>query len=289
MQTAYELEVQNGFSYQTPSGFKLTKDRSSGQDIKYPRDVFRDKSGTCVDLAITYAALAEAVGLKANLMLVEGHAFPVIFLPSGQPFPVEATGIGGVGHSMSFQQAVEYGDKEFRKYLDGGIFYFVKVDEELNSAGVRNPELAQVGNDFLEKCGIKRQLGVAGETTVARSGGSNANVIAAQASDTGRSYLVIHDHSLGNLAAFCVGVLYVTDDAVIFRSGKSTDGRLDHFEIKKSDIKEARKNRMPLGQQGAYYEGFHIRLQNGVNFNFARMDQNGRALSSDDVLMDLMR
>jgi hypothetical protein len=100
---------------------------------------------------------------------------------------------------------------------------------------------------------------------------------------------VIHDHSLGNLAAFCVGVLYVTDDAVIFRSGKSTDGRLDHFEIKKSDIKEARKNRMPLGQQGAYYEGFHIRLQNGVNFNFARMDQNGRALSSDDVLMDLMR
>jgi hypothetical protein len=46
---------------------------------------------------------------------------------------------------------------------------------------------------------------------------------------------------------------------------------------------------MPLGQQGAYYEGFHIRLQNGVNFNFARMDQNGRALSSDDVLMDLMR
>jgi len=54
-------------------------------------------------------------------------------------------------------------------------------------------------------------------------------------------------------------------------------------------VKEARKNRMPLGQQGAYYEGFHIRLQNGVNFNFARMDQNGRALSSGDVLMDLVR
>ena len=290
LQAAYELEVQNGFSYQTPSGFKLTKDRSSGQDIKYPRDVFRDKSGTCVDLAITYAALAEAVGLKANLMLVEGHAFPVIFLPSGRPYPVETTGIGGVGHSISFQQAVEYGDKEFRKYLDGGIFYFVKIDEELNSAGVRNPELAQVGNDFLEKSGIKRQSGLPGETTVPRSAGSNANVIAAsQASDMGRSYLVVHDHGLGNLATFCVGVLYVTDDAVIFSSSKSTDGRLDHFEIRKSEIKEARKNRMPLGQQGAYYEGFHIRLQNGVNFNFARIDQNGRALSADEVLMALMR
>jgi hypothetical protein len=105
----------------------------------------------------------------------------------------------------------------------------------------------------------------------------------------GRSYLVVHDHGLGTLATFCVGVLYVTDDAVIFSSSKSTDGRLDHFEIRKSEIKEARKNRMPLGQQGAYYEGFHIRLQNGVNFNFARIDQNGRALSADEVLMALMR
>jgi len=44
-----------------------------------------------------------------------------------------------------------------------------------------------------------------------------------------------------------------------------------------------------LGQNGNYFEGFHIRLMNGVNYNFANVDQNGRGLSADTVLMELMR
>jgi hypothetical protein len=73
-----------------------------------------------------------------------------------------------------------------------------------------------------------------------------------------------------------------------YRASKSNDGRMDQFEIKRSDIKEARKNKMPMGQNGQYFEGFHIRLQNGVNFNFARINQQGQSLSSDEVLMSLM-
>lgn len=38
----YDLEVLNGISYQTPSGF-LVEYMSGGQDLKYPRDVLRDK------------------------------------------------------------------------------------------------------------------------------------------------------------------------------------------------------------------------------------------------------
>jgi len=64
---------------------------------------------------------------------------------------------------------------------------------------------------------------------------------------------------------------------------------MDRFVIKKSDIKEAKKNRMPMGQTGNYFEGFHIRLANGVNYNFANIDENGRGLSADTILMELMR
>lgn len=291
LRKAYELELQNGFSYQTPSGF-MTKDRSSGQDIKYPRDVFRDKSGTCVDLAITYAALAEAVGLRASLMLVNGHAFPVIMLPSGRPLPVETTGIGGVNSQAPWEKVTEFGAQEFQKYLSQGEFYFVNVDEQLNSAGVRNPELAQVGNDFLEKSGIRRASYSSGGSVSAPSSGRQATSGFANdpgtANAQGKAYLVVHDHGLGNLAFFCVGILYVSGDTIVFEARKANDGRMDRFEIHKSDIKEARKNKMPLGQNGFYFEGFHIRLQNGVNFNFARIDEQGRSLSSNDVLMDLM-
>jgi hypothetical protein len=229
------------------------------------------------------------VGLKANLMLVEGHAFPVIILPSGQPFPVETTAIGGVGQSASFEQAVEAGAKELLKYLEGGIFYFVKIDEELNADGVRNPELPQVSSNFLETSGIRPPSSFSdGGASMGRAGRPSTSGFANKANAGARSYLVVHDHGIGNLAFFCVGVLYVSGDMVAFQASKANDGRMDHFEIRKSEIKEARKNRMPLGQNGSYYEGFHIRLQNGVNFNFARIDQQGRALSSNDVLMDIM-
>jgi len=55
------MELGNDIVYTTPSGSFLTEGNSSLQDIKYPRDVFRDRAGTCIDLAITYAALAESV------------------------------------------------------------------------------------------------------------------------------------------------------------------------------------------------------------------------------------
>ena len=64
------------------------------QDIKYPRDVLRAKSGTCIDLAILYATLAESVGMHAYLMLVPGHCFSVVNV-SGQMIAVENTGLGG--------------------------------------------------------------------------------------------------------------------------------------------------------------------------------------------------
>lgn len=290
LERAYEMELLNDIVYSTPSGF-LTPDKASGQDIKYPRDVFRDKSGTCVDLAITYAALAEAVGLKANLMVVRAHTFPVIRLPSGRLLPVESTGLGGGNQRMTFEQAVERGMKEFQEYLNDGVYYFVNVEEVWNTDRVPNPELAQLGTDFLEKSGIRPLTDIAANSTGGRPARGNSGGLAGSASASNapaKAYLVVHDHGLANLAYYCVGVMYISGDTVTFEAKKANDGHLDSFQIKKSDIREARKNKMPLGQNGYFLEGFHIRLQNGVNYNFGSIDEQGRALSSNAILMDLM-
>jgi hypothetical protein len=85
------------------------------------------------------------------------------------------------------------------------------------------------------------------------------------------------------LAAFCVGTLYVSEDTVTFEADRANDGRRDRFEVRKSEIREVKKNRVPM----ANMQAFHLRLQNGVNFNFAVIDERGLGLSPDAVLMAL--
>lgn len=150
----YELEVANGISYQTPSGF-LVNYVPAGQDIKYPRDVLRDKAGTCVDLAILYASVCEAVGLDSYIVLIPGHAFPVIVLPSGALLPVESTGVGGaaLGQSAPFEKAVEIGEKNLRE-LKLGQYFIVRV-KELQSMGIIPPELPRLPADILNQWGYK--------------------------------------------------------------------------------------------------------------------------------------
>jgi hypothetical protein len=289
LEAAFELEKRNDLSYTTPSGSFLTADSSSLQDIKYPRDVFRDKTGTCIDLAITYAALAESVGLHAYLMVVPQHTFPVIRLSDGQLLPIESTLIGGGDQRGSFKEAVEKGIKEMQEHADDGRFYFVDVQKEWNTDGVPKPELRQLATDFLEKSGI-RPINEIGAGRRASGGNSRASRGATLADNVpqGTAFRLVHDHGIGTLNAFCMGTLYLTDDSVVFQSDRSSDGRMDRFVIKKTDIKEVRKNRMPLGQNGNFFEGFHIRLLNGVNYNFASIDNQGKGLSSDPILMELL-
>ena len=151
----YELEIANGMVYQTPSGF--LEEYAPGQDIKYPRDVLRDKSGTCVDLAILYASVCEAVGLKTILVTIPGHCFPVVILPGGGLLPVECTAISGVAvgepkvKSLSFDKAVRLASREFQN-LQVGRYYLVNV-EEMWQQGVVSPELPRLEADILQRWG----------------------------------------------------------------------------------------------------------------------------------------
>lgn len=151
----YDLEVANGMVYQTPSGF--LRDYTPGQDIKYPRDVLRDKSGTCVDLAILYASVCEAVGLETILVDIPGHCFPVIILPDGNLLPVECTTISGVAvgapqvQALSFDKAVELASKELSE-LKMGMYYIVNV-QEMQQKGLVSPNLPRLEGDILQRWG----------------------------------------------------------------------------------------------------------------------------------------
>ncbi len=273
LRAAYEMQLANNIVYQTPSGF-VTQDRSSGQDIKYPRDVFRDKSGTCVDLAITYASLAEAVGLRSYLMLVPGHCFAVIQLPDGNLLPVENTGLGGGERRLSFEQAVETGTKEWAKYLQEGLFYLVDVKQELTAGRIPNPELPAVGADFLEKAGIQRLGAQRGSISRPAPGVGGA-----------KPFMLAHDHGGTNFGSHCIGLLAIARDRLVYEAVRSNDGQMHKLEFLKADIKEAKPNMLPMGG----YRAFHIRLKAGLNYNFAHINEYAADLGPDAVLIEILR
>ncbi|MBI4228237.1 MAG: hypothetical protein HY693_00805 [Deltaproteobacteria bacterium] len=148
LKALYDLEVANGFNYQTPPGLL---EEVLVQEIKYPRDVLSGKAGTCIDLAILYAACAEATDIKSYLIAIPGHCFPVFELPKNhQPFPVEATGING----LSFEDACRAAQQTFQKAWQEGKVIPTNI-EEMWRQGVSPPELPPVPEDCLEKWHIR--------------------------------------------------------------------------------------------------------------------------------------
>src|SRR5262249_55321960 len=60
LRACYELLQANDFTYQHPPTLTdrtVSFDAKDVQNVKFPRDTVRDKSGTCIDLAILYAAM----------------------------------------------------------------------------------------------------------------------------------------------------------------------------------------------------------------------------------------
>ncbi|WP_297487751.1 cysteine protease [Thermococcus sp.] len=166
----WELAVRNGFSYKTEASDYWTG--KFAEHVMYPRDVIRDKSGTCIDLAIWFASLAMSQGLKAYLVLIPGHAFPLIQLPSGSIIPVEATTIND---GVSFQEAVQAGVNTWQKAVSGP--HIIVDIAEMHSKGIIPPELPELPADVLSKWGITLQGagGNAGGNNGGNGGGGNPN------------------------------------------------------------------------------------------------------------------
>ncbi|MBP1910971.1 cysteine protease [Thermococcus stetteri] len=168
----WELALRNGFSYKTEgSGYWTGK---FSEHIMFPRDVIRDKSGTCIDLALWFASLAMSQGLRAYIVLMPGHAFPLVQLPGGSIIPVEATTIN---YGVSFQEAVQYGVQSWQKAMSGP--HFILDIAELHSQGIVPPELPELPADILSKWGITlgggNYGGTGGNTGGNYGGGTGGN------------------------------------------------------------------------------------------------------------------
>lgn len=166
----YDLLLENDFTYQHPPS---VTDRARGfdprlvQNVKFPRDVMRDKSGTCIDLAILYAAMVHSIGARPYLVVIPGHCFPIVEMPQGGFVAVETTGVGGGkrGGSLPFEKVREIGQTELEEAFTTGNYILIDL-KELWMLGVANPELENLSPDILAKWGLKSSGGeVAGGGT----------------------------------------------------------------------------------------------------------------------------
>jgi hypothetical protein len=87
----------------------------SVQRIRLPAEVLEQRSGNCIELALLYAAAAEALDLEAAIVGVPGHAFVGVRIDqeNADYYFIETTLIG----RASFEEAVNRGSEEFQDAL----------------------------------------------------------------------------------------------------------------------------------------------------------------------------
>lgn len=144
----YKFEVGTGMVYMGAKGVPETlgETQTLVQSIKLPRDVIRGNSGTCIELTILMSSLLNQCGVKSHMVLIPGHAFPVIQTPDGQLVAFECTGIGGeaLGGVSSFEEAYKSGNETWEKCLKGETPFVIVDYQSYQASGLRPPELEPV-------------------------------------------------------------------------------------------------------------------------------------------------
>lgn len=172
LKAIYNLWMANGFTYQFPPGLtdkSISFNAMHVQNVKYPRDVLRDKGGTCIDVAICYAAMANALGIKPYLALRPGHCFPMFEVPGGGLIAVEATGAtkGGVPIDatglLAFEKAEELATDDFVKRRKAGQLILVDV-QSMWTRGVSSPDLETLPANIIKEWGLSTSPALAPAT-----------------------------------------------------------------------------------------------------------------------------
>ncbi|MHC1728309.1 MAG: transglutaminase-like domain-containing protein [Syntrophobacteraceae bacterium] len=157
MAALYDIMRTIHISYQHPPALldkNLSYDIKLVQSLQYPRDTIQKRSGTCIDLAILYAAMLNSINIEPYLVVIDGHCFPMARTPSGIMVGVEATGVGdGYEKGMSFEQAVKSATETWKKVNQSGRFVLIDV-RQIWMAGISNPELDTLPPDILDRWGI---------------------------------------------------------------------------------------------------------------------------------------
>ena len=152
LHAVWKFMEANRVAYQLPPGTQV--DGKMVQHLKYARDVMRNKAGTCADLAVFWASVGKAAGMKPVICGVPGHAFPAFILPeSKQLLAIESTMI----LSGSFDDALKKGMETLGKNVNQGTIIQVDIDS-LRSEGVYCLDLPAVESDFLERLGYELDI-----------------------------------------------------------------------------------------------------------------------------------
>lgn len=155
LRSVFRFVRHNRIAYQTPPAFldRSAPGARSTQHIKYPRDVLRNRAGTCIDLAILYASLCEAAGLDAVLILVPGHCFPAIRNPEDRAelIPIESTSV----HPLAtFEEACQYArETHFAPFAAGAKPGLLIDVQAMRSRGVQPLELPPLPPGALDAWG----------------------------------------------------------------------------------------------------------------------------------------
>jgi len=150
MKAAFDFMGKN-VAYQTPPTGQGNNQLM--QHVKYGRDVLKNKAGTCIDLAILYGSLCEAVGLEPVLYIIPGHCFPAVRMPqSGKIIPVEATMIGNSTFLAANKHALE---QNLNPMLQGKKPYILADIVKLHNAGIKPLDLPTMADDVLNQWGIE--------------------------------------------------------------------------------------------------------------------------------------
>jgi hypothetical protein len=149
MQALYEFMLANGIAYQTsPSGFF---NGEFGQHVKYGRDVLQNRAGTCIDLAIFYGSVCEAVGLQPILICVPGHCFPAVTRRGSSTLYAIETQYAG--QQKSYVQARKTATQELNDHRQKGDLYEVDI-VKLHNHGIYGLQLPTLPPSTLTDWGI---------------------------------------------------------------------------------------------------------------------------------------
>ncbi len=184
MRELYDIMLDIRVTYQHPTvGVDARKslDITGIQSVQYPRDTIEKRSGTCIDLAILYAAMMESVGIRPLVINIDHHTFPVGVAPNGDWMPVEATCVGGGGEQAgTFDQAVKIGLETLKDVRQSGRYSVVNVFMN-RAAGISCPELPAAPADVLEEWGVVKDV----EAARRAGGGGGGGGAGAGAGDAG--------------------------------------------------------------------------------------------------------
>jgi hypothetical protein len=157
MAELYKILCTIHVSYQHPEYIpdpNVSFDIKGVQSLQYPRNTMEKRSGTCIDLAILYAAMLNSVNIPPFLVFLDGHCFPMGLTPEGYYVPVEVTAVAdGYAQARNFSEALKIGQKEWAQLRANGRYVLVDVRQSW-MYGVSNPEMEPLPPDILERWGI---------------------------------------------------------------------------------------------------------------------------------------